>query len=252
MTTAETTYMGFAPAPHGLCELVWAGPSACRCEAQESWPLVRRMCNVHAVRFLDPVFRGCGCGPTPCPACRRHIDSGLRVLVVGERENGPRHQSRALDDEGFARRLRESLALPEMLGGQDGQPPVDRSDYVLRQFQRHHRAFSWGNSRKRLVDLGLRWDMAMNLLGPSPKVGEWDAAVAREIADGLKPFLGSYRVVLLGQRVAEAFGADLPLLPVGPFYRLPHPSGRNRVWNGTANVEAARTVVDGLYGARIA
>lgn len=85
---------------------------------------------------------------------------------------------------------------------------------------------------------------------PSPR---WDAREARLRALAMeKKLRGS--VVLLGRRVAHAFGAgDQPLFAPRAretklfwaltrgvtYYVAPHPSGRNRWWNYRENVERA-------------
>ena len=247
------SFMGFAAAPAGLCEHV-RGAAACRVEAQSRWPLPRKMCAAHAVRFLDPAFRGCGCGPGPCGDCGAYIAAGQSVVVIGERENGPAQHPLTSD----ARML---AALRE-----DNQ--VNREGRALPLFQRHRRAFSWGSSRRRLEGFGARWSVAMNLLGSSPKAGEWDAGLAREVAHALLPHLLGYRVLLAGFRVAAAFGlqpwegpAPLPLrrpfLISGPRASLPrpftacvpHPSGRNRLWNDPASMGRARDLFHALLTA---
>lgn len=234
MTAAET-YMAFDRAPAGLCEHVRLDPmtevetvTACRVEAQGLWPLPRRMCRIHALRWLDPGFVGCGCGPRPCPACRRHMEARLRVVVVGERENGRRDHPFNSDDRicDFLRRDPDSLR-------------------AVAQFHRRRSAFSWGTSRKRLVDLGLRWDLPVNLLGSSPVCGEWDREAARRVAQALCPHLEVLfdRVVLLGVRVAAAFDGMLDRRKV----LIPHPSGRSPFWNDSSNVDRIRRTVDVIY-----
>ena len=243
------SFMGFAAAPAGLCEHV-KGAAACRVEAQGRWPLSRRMCAAHAVRFLDPEFRGCGCGPGPCGDCGAYIAAGQSVVVSGERENGPEQHPLTSD----ARML---AALRE-----DNQ--VNREGRALPLFQRHRRAFSWGSSRRRLESFGARWSVAMNLLGSSPKVGEWDAGLAREVAHALLPHLRGYRVLLAGFRVGEAFGFDpwegpatlsaglsfvsgpKALEPPPQAACAPHPSGRNRSWNDPASMGRARDLFRAL------
>lgn len=87
---------------------------------------------------------------------------------------------------------------------------------------------------------------AANLL---PAGERWSVAVARERAANLAPILRDRRVLLLGRRVAAAFGVappdrslvgfeasvDAPLLRECQDARLaPHPSGRCRAWNDEA------------------
>ncbi len=211
--------------PAGTCEVV-----GCAEPSRNIYPLCRRMCGLHIIKFLDPCFRGCGCGPEPCPSCARHIAAGRRVIVVGERENGPRNR---IDDE-------------KMIASLAAMPPELSPLRVLLDFQRFRRAFSWGSSRARLLSLGLRWDLAMNLLCSSPKSGEWSVPTARRVAAGLAPVLAATgaRVVLLGVRVSEAFAGKLPEDRVT---RLAHPSGANRVWNDQAEVKKASAAVSEIY-----
>lgn len=249
------SFMGFAAAPPGLCEHV-RGDAACRVEAQGRWPLSRRMCAAHAVRFLDPEFRGCGCGPGPCGDCAAYIAAGQPVVVIGERENGPEQHPLTSD----ARML---AALRE-----DNQ--VNREGRALLLFQRHRRAFSWGSARCRLESFGARWSVAMNLLGSSPKVGAWDAGLARDVAHGLLPHLRGYRVLLAGFRVGAAFGFEPwegpATLSVGLSFVsgskaleppplaacAPHPSGRNRSWNDPTSAPRARALFLQLLAAETA
>lgn len=68
-------------------------------------------------------------------------------------------------------------------------------------------------------------------------VGSWDIRVAREVAEELRPRLANRRVALLGREVARAFGLRGDLCDEWKgedgidFYLLPHPSGRNLVYN---------------------
>ena len=77
-------------------------------------------------------------------------------------------------------------------------------------------------------------------------VGEWDSGRAH--LEALRIILlepPTRPIVLLGHRVAMAFS----LRPmsyferVGRYIYLPHPSGRNLVWNDPANVARAREAV---------
>lgn len=247
------SFMAFQAAPPGLCEHV-RGEVACRVEAQSRWPLRRRMCAAHAVRYLDAEFRGCGCGPEPCADCARYVAAGYPVVVVGERENGP-EQHPLTSDARMLAALREDTQ-------------VNREGRALRLFQRHRRAFSWGSARGQLERFGARWSVALNLLGSSPKVGEWDAGLARELAHALLRHLRGYRVLLAGFRVSKAFGFEPwegpgPLPPLGlvsisgprafePWplaASVPHPSGRNRLWNELSTATRARAQFAALLAA---
>lgn len=113
-----------------------------------------------------------------------------------------------------------------------------------------------GKSGKRLASLmGFEGDQAMfeyalstervNVVARQP---DWkdQALVASRVAELEQRFVGR-RVVLLGVRVAAAFGvSDLDLLtwrhdsPRRAWLaRVPHPSGRSHWWNEEANVLAA-------------
>jgi len=89
------------------------------------------------------------------------------------------------------------------------------------------------------------------LLWPSPIAGEWDIGEAHAVAMAITPKVLEYgHVLLFGKRVCDAFG--VPFVPcqfvpaatlarvevalAAPhctFVPLPHPSGRNRLWNDT-------------------
>ena len=94
----------------------------------------------------------------------------------------------------------------------------------------------------------------VNLFDSKPK--HWGKIRARRAADAIADELvGSDSVILLGSRVAEAFGlVDLPLYTWqagyyrgsihGPtFVRLPHPSGLNRVLNDSRQRTLASMVM---------
>lgn len=74
--------------------------------------------------------------------------------------------------------------------------------------------------------------------------GPWSKSRARWAAFGIEVLRESMdtRAILLGAKVAEAFGlAFTPYEAVGPYLMLPHPSGRNRCWNEPGAMERART-----------
>lgn len=92
----------------------------------------------------------------------------------------------------------------------------------------------------------------VNLLSAGEAAGGWDRRLAAERADSVAwslrgDPLPARRAVLLGARVAAAFGLGggpcwkMSLAEVGgvPTLLLPHPSGRCRWWNTRANVLAA-------------
>jgi uracil-DNA glycosylase len=76
---------------------------------------------------------------------------------------------------------------------------------------------------------------------------------ARGNAERMAPVLDGRTVVLVGRRVAEAFGCRLGWFEWGDdhfaarggtvrirYATIPHPSGRNRFWNDQENTQAAR------------
>jgi hypothetical protein len=154
----------------------------------------------------------CAVAPAVC-ACW----AGLRVALVGERLN--------LGDR--VERPWSRVAAAALAGGQ-GDVLLD---YLVRLA-----AFREGHGRARLWRSGLRWSAALNLLPPG-RVGAWDAGEAREVAALiLAPLVGGFDlVVLVGQRVAAAFGVRLGLCQTaGLFAVFPHPSGRSRLWRQRA------------------
>jgi len=93
-----------------------------------------------------------------------------------------------------------------------------------------------------------RW-RGLNLLPPSSKGGEWDAATAREnwVAWKIEP-----PAVLLGSRVAAAAGlpgAGIPSV-VNDFLTIPHPSGRSRLWNEEGMEELCKELSAELWPLR--
>lgn len=84
--------------------------------------------------------------------------------------------------------------------------------------------------------------------------GKWSIAEARESAARiLRDRLGQERVdgpvaifVLLGSKVCNAFGVPFTpfsLQSCGRYIVLPHPSGRNRLWNDPMSFDLARDVL---------
>ncbi len=130
----------------------------------------------------------------------------------------------------------------------DRGAPAARLRRAARAWARHplacvlaSHAMRQGPSRTRLHNLlGLRPDRVVNLLPPDRRPGTWDAWRAREVAALLGAWARAHahELVLLGRRVAEAFGVgDLPFgaqAQVDGGVRvlvLPHPSGRSRYLN---------------------
>jgi hypothetical protein len=77
----------------------------------------------------------------------------------------------------------------------------------------------------------------------------WSAKEARTRADALLEWIvgvGARRVVLCGTRVAAAFGVRMSgALDIGglPFRAIPHPSGRNRLYNDVGARALARDAI---------
>ncbi len=127
---------------------------------------------------------------------------------------------------------------------------------------------AWGPTRNRLAKLlGRQPDRVVNLLPPDSACGTWDAQWAREVAQRLRvhleggdnqPYMKDEdgvegpitHIVLCGRRVMDAWFPQQPS-PEAEKYApgmtwewrqirhmwIPHPSGRNRVWNDVENVE---------------
>lgn len=204
--------------------------ASCDQEASLRYPTPRRMCLPHIRVWTSPGFHGCGCGPQSCAACARHLGLGRRVLLVGERENRPGWEA---DDALHLGRI-------EALRRQGGSAAV-------LSFLESVGALRWGTSRKRIADLGLRWDNAINLLGPSARPGQWNPVLARSAATAARPAaMEKYdAVILLGVRVAKAWGEAEPAR--ARVANLPHPSGRNRLWNNPACAADSRLLVEEIY-----
>lgn len=85
--------------------------------------------------------------------------------------------------------------------------------------------------------------------------GPWSVPIARGAASKIIPLAlhhGATRIVLLGRRVSEAFGngTHSKARYFVEFERegftivsIPHPSGRNRLWNNPRNVRKAEALI---------
>ena len=126
------------------------------------------------------------------------------------------------------------------------------------------KAMTHGSTRKRLEHLLCSPpNRVMNLLPPDSRCGSWNAAQARDVAQQFRKWLYEGRdpeitsecgqhgevktLVLCGSRVMDAWFSGAPpqkFLEIGRSWRyrgishmfMPHPSGRNRVWNDPENV----------------
>jgi hypothetical protein len=75
-------------------------------------------------------------------------------------------------------------------------------------------------------------------------VGEWSIEEAREKARVIKASKEWSVIILLGAKVCKAFGLHYkPLVREGRYLILPHPSGRNLMWNSPDCVMQARRMV---------
>lgn len=78
---------------------------------------------------------------------------------------------------------------------------------------------------------------------------EWDAREALLSAERIILKHPDPPMVLLGARVAVAFGFRfVPFKRVGRFLMLPHPSGRCRIWNNPRSSGRARRLIRALGG----
>ena len=81
---------------------------------------------------------------------------------------------------------------------------------------------------------------------------QWDAEAARKSAQLLRDSFRHDLVILMGTRVAEAFGvSERPMYTwwierEGNFARIPHTSGRNRVWSDPDERARARAFLKPL------
>lgn len=179
----------------GACEALGC-TDATEGQFRQRWFCSRHLAELR--QLLSP-FLSCGCSERGwCVPCRAVAMARKRVLLVGERgvslyERRPINVLTGFD------RFRDRLL--------DG-------------------AFEFGRSRDRLVNAGVRWDDALNLL-PAAPIGSWDADEARRSAEQMLPtLLQSYDlIVVCGVRARQAFHTHKKILAI------PHPSGRSHVWN---------------------
>ena len=108
--------------------------------------------------------------------------------------------------------------------------------------------YNFGRGRTFLNRMGVKWTHGINLLWPSPIAGEWDAAEARRVVDAIRKDVERYDVVLLfGRRVCDAFDVAFNVGErSGRYIPLPHPSGRNRMWNDPRVRETVRLIMETL------
>ena len=81
-------------------------------------------------------------------------------------------------------------------------------------------------------------------------VDRWSIRAARLAADSIlakRPVcpIEVTPIILLGSKVCQAFGvAYEPFCGIRNFRMLPHPSGRNRIWNDPRAAERARALLE--------
>lgn len=193
-------------------------------------PLRTVMCREHRGEYsssMNKPYLSCGCGPKLCGACATYCESGKRALVIGERNVGDPFQFDFLEQV-RSYSPSEAVAFLTEIG-----------------------AFAQGSSRTRLLNTGLRWDAALNLLPPS-RATRWldtDHSVAQAVAQHIEPALALWDVVLVGRNTERAFilgphpKPRVSLIYDRPWLFLPHPSGRNRCWNSQEVVGRCREAV---------
>lgn len=114
-------------------------------------------------------------------------------------------------------------------------------------------AFFDGPSRSKLLSVGLDWHRVkcVNLLSPSPVVGEWDSERARAVAAAMD-FSEFDLVFVCGVKACSAMGFTDKLSDcIGQVVHgssrkivpLPHPSGLNRFWNDGAAVTSLKNKI---------
>lgn len=144
----------------------------------------------------------------------------------------------------------KTLAIGERFNAKRWAPALPEHLYSF-ELRRRLGLYRAGPRRAFLTSLGITWNDGINLLWPSPILGEWDAAEARRVAVELMPNILRYsRVLLFGRRVCDAF--DVPF-KIGIGYEISepyadstiavpllHPSWRNRKWNDESVRETAR------------
>ena len=117
-------------------------------------------------------------------------------------------------------------------------------------------AFFDGSSRAKLLSAGIDWHSVkyVNLLPPSPVVGEWDACRAAEIAAAMD-FSRFDLVFACGVKVCSAAGftgkltdsvSEVVPTRLREIVLMPHPSGLNRFWNDRAAVPRLKVKVTKL------
>lgn len=99
-----------------------------------------------------------------------------------------------------------------------------------------------GDRLRRIMGLSMADYIALTRLNLC--VGKWSIVAARRtVAEWFRP---NYDViVMLGRKVALACASTLVAFETdGYLVALPHPSGRNLVWNAPDSVERARSVLE--------
>lgn len=103
-----------------------------------------------------------------------------------------------------------------------------------------------GDRLRRLI-LGVRRSTYFGLGRVNLCSGRWSDPLARNAARTMLDEHGEMPILLLGKKVAGAFGLAA-LFPFGrapdrPLVVIPHPSGRNLLWNDAGTIERARSLI---------
>lgn len=126
--------------------------------------------------------------------------------------------------------------------------------------------FNEGTGRAKLDSIGACFTHALNLLPPNRACGDWDAPLAKAVADELRLLIVTAhdevdrfdpeewryqewrfdKLILVGKRVAAAMElGHLDFFEThGGCVIVPHPSGRNLWWNDAANVARGRVKME--------
>lgn len=96
-------------------------------------------------------------------------------------------------------------------------------------------AFSAGNFRARLEELGLRWEEAFNLCPP----GEWNDSTAERVAkEAIAFYHPETKLILVGRRVAASFALKPHFFEIQDrFLVIPHPT-QKRYWEDLKRIHA--------------
>lgn len=154
------------------------------------------------------------------------VHDGLRVEVVRRHPEPVRYA--IVVGEMNPYRLDPRLALWD-------EPDRASGARLRRIFGLHRHGYRWGLDRRNLC-VG-KWN--------DGKAREAASAIAAELRPGAETPYDQLPIVMLGRKVATAFGLSRldPFTASGRFVAIPHPSGLCRDWNAPGAVERARVVL---------